>query len=236
MTTISALGYRPRRIASLTGLFVALILPAILAAGGPGELPADTGATQSVLLNEAAIWSLTLAVLGIVLFWERRPLSSIGLGRPSWQALGLGALITVGLIFLAGVAGALVQASGLPAQDEGQAALVMGMPIWLQFFVVLSAGFSEEVLFRGYAIERVRELTGSRWLGAIVPIVVFGAVHGPFWGLAHALVAGMTGLWLTLVYLWRRNLWTNIAAHALLDGFVFVFMDIAGVMDPTITT
>ncbi len=236
MSAISAQGYRPRRwIASLTGLFIALVLPAILAAGGPGELPPDTGATPSILINEAAIWSLTLAVLGVVLFWERLPLISIGLGRPSWQALGQGAAITVGLILLATVAGALVQMSGLPVQDEGQSALVMGMPVWLQFFVVLSAGFTEEVLFRGYAIERVSELTGSRWLGAIVPIFVFGAVHGPFWGLGHAVVAGMTGFWLTLVYLWRRNLWTNIAAHALLDGFVFVFMDLAGAMDATTT-
>ena len=36
----------------------------------------------------------------------------------------------------------------------------------------------------------------------------------------------MTGAWLTLVYLWRRNLWTNIAAHALLDGLVFVSVDL----------
>ena len=79
---------------------------------------------------------------------------------------------------------------------------------------------------RGYAIERTTELTGSRWLGAIIPIFVFGAVHAPFWGVGHAVVAGLTGAWLTLVYLWRRNLWTNIAAHALLDGLVFVSVDL----------
>jgi membrane protease YdiL (CAAX protease family) len=224
-----------RRIASLTGLVLALVLPAVLSAGGPSEIPADTDAVTSILINEAAIWSLTLAVLGIVLFWERRSLLSIGLGRPTWSAIRYGAAMTSGLMVLAMVAGALVQAAGLPVQDEGQAELVMALPIGLQIFVVLSAGFTEEVLFRGYAIERVTELTGSRWLGALIPIFVFGAVHAPFWGIGHALIAGMTGLWLTLIYRWRRDLWTNIAAHALLDGFVFAVMDISSKMGLTTT-
>jgi membrane protease YdiL (CAAX protease family) len=105
--------------------------------------------------------------------------------------------------------------------------MVISLPLWLQLLVAASAGFTEEVLFRGYAIERVTELTGSRWIGAILPIVVFGAAHAPFWGVGHAIVAGLTGLWLTLLYLWRRNLWTNITAHALLDGLVFVVVDLA---------
>jgi membrane protease YdiL (CAAX protease family) len=227
VTTISSAERPPRRTASLVGLFLALVVPAFLSAGGPGELPVGTDATLAVIINEAVIWGLTLALLGIVLFWERRPLISIGLGWPTWSAIRTGALFTFGLIVLAMIAGGIVEMSGLPVGDDGQTALIMGMPIWLQLVVVISAGFTEEVLFRGYAIERMTELTRSRWLGAIVPILVFGGVHAPFWGIGHALVAGMSGLWLTLIYLWKRNLWTNIVAHALLDGLVFVIMDVA---------
>jgi membrane protease YdiL (CAAX protease family) len=222
-----------RRRASLTGLAFALVLPAILSAGGPGELPADVSATRSIVLNEAVIWGLTLIVLGIVLIWERRPLGSIGLGWPTWPAIRAGLAFTALLLALAMVSAAIVQLSGLPTQDESQAQIIMSMPIWLQPLVAFSAGFTEEVLFRGYAIERMTELTGSRWLGAIIPIFMFGAVHAPFWGIGHAVVAGMTGLWLTLIYLWRRNLWTNIAAHAFLDGMVFAAMDIAAVSGTT---
>jgi membrane protease YdiL (CAAX protease family) len=32
------------------------------------------------------------------------------------------------------------------------------------------------------------------------------------------LVAGFGGLLFTLLYLWRRNLWVNIIAHAIVDG------------------
>jgi membrane protease YdiL (CAAX protease family) len=228
VTSIPSAERPPRRIASVVGLIFALVIPAFLSAGGPtGEIPTDVNAVATVLISEAATWSLTLIVLAIVLFAERRRLTSIGLGIPTWPAIRTGILMTVLLLVLAMGAGAIVQAAGgLPRNGGDQVSLVMGLPIWLQLFAAVSAGFTEEILFRGYAIERMTELTGSRWLGAIIPIIVFGAIHAPFWGIGHAIVAGMSGFWLTLIYLWRRNLWTNITAHALLDALVFVSVDI----------
>jgi membrane protease YdiL (CAAX protease family) len=215
------------RIASLAGLVFALVVPAILTAGGPGEMPGGTNAVDEVLVSEATMWSLTLIVLGIVLFGERRSLTSLGLGRPTWPAIRTGIMMTVLLLVLAMGAGAIVQAvGGMSGNSGNQIDLVVGLPIWLQLVVALSAGFTEELLFRGYAITRTTELTGNRWLGAIIPIIVFGAVHAPFWGVGHAVVAGMSGLWLTLIYQWRRDLWTNITAHALLDLLVFVSVDL----------
>jgi membrane protease YdiL (CAAX protease family) len=221
----------PRRwAASLTGLALALLVPAAVTVLPVGEMPVFGDTTHAVLLNEAGIWGLTLAVLGIVRFWEKRPLASIGLVRPSWRAVGQGAIIVLGLLVLAGIAGFAVESTGLPMPEQ-PAELVLSLPGWLQFLVAATAGFTEEVLFRGYAIERTTELTGSRWLGALLPVLVFGAAHAPFWGLGHAIVAGLTGLWLTLLYLWRRNLWTNITAHALLDGLVFLVVNIAQAPD-----
>jgi membrane protease YdiL (CAAX protease family) len=220
---------RPARrwAALLTGLTVALVLPALLTSLAPKTPTMAMSPALAIALNEAAVWSITLTVIAIVLFWERRPLSSIGLGRPSWTAAGIGIAVTAGLGLLALAAAYALQNAGMDMQ-EGQENMVLGIPVWLQLLVAASAGFTEEILFRGYAIERLTELTGNRWIGAILPIIVFGAVHAPFWGIAHAIVAGLSGLWLTLLYLWRRNLWTNITAHALLDGLVFVAVDMMG--------
>lgn len=214
------------RLGTLIGLFIALIVPALLAAAPGPVLSSNMNAATAVLLNEVAVWAMTLAVLAIVLFWERRPLTSIGLGRPTWPAIRMGILVVFGLLVLAGAAALAVQSAGMP-MPEGPAEMVLGLPIAIQLFVAVSAGFTEEVLFRGYAIERLTELTRNRWLGALLPILVFGAVHAPFWGWTHALVAGLSGLWLTLVYLWRRNLWTNITAHMLLDGLALIAADVA---------
>jgi membrane protease YdiL (CAAX protease family) len=221
-------------MASLAGLALALGVPlaAATVTGSGGSPPDANGSVTAVLINEIFMWGLTCAVLGVVVFWERRPLASIGLVRPSWNAIQIGAGLAIALLILAMVAGVIAQLFGAHADPDGQDRMVLGLPFWVQLLAAISAGFTEEILFRGYAVERTTELTGRRWLGAAFPVIAFGAVHAPFWGIAHALVAGMTGLWLTLAYLWRRNLWTNIAAHALLDTLVFIAIDQAPLQGP----
>lgn len=211
-----------RWAASLTGLTIALVIPAVLtSAGSFATADYDGDAIDAVLLNEIVVWILAFAIMLLVRFWEKRPLSSIGFVRPVWPGVRFGLLVVFGLLALAASAAAGIQALGVPVPTEPNE-FILALPLWLQLCVSISAGFTEETLFRGYAIERATELTGSRWLGAIVPIVVFGAIHAPFWGWAHAFVAGLTGVWLTLIYLWRRNLWTNITAHALMNSIVFI--------------
>ena len=214
------------RIASLVGVSVVLLVPAYLSAHDLGLSLVKTTDPAAMVINEFAIWSVVLALLAIVVCWERNPITSIGIGRPSWEAICLGVLCTAPLLVLSMGTGALLRMLGAPAGDNAQAGMILGLPLWLQFFVAVTAGFTEEILFRGYAIERVTLLTGSRKLGGIIPILIFGAVHAPFWGLAHAVIAGSTGFWLTLIYLWRRNLWVNIVAHGLLDAVLFVAIDI----------
>jgi uncharacterized protein len=221
-----------RWIAPLVGLFFALIVPALLT----GRTPANITVTLTVpamLISEATVWILALLLLAIVLFWEKRPLESLGLRRPTWRAVGIGIALAAALYIAAGVAGAIIMLLGGPVATEGQEEMVIGMPFWLQMLVSISAGSAEEILFRGYALTRMTELTGSRWWGAIIPIVVFGGVHAPFWGISHAFVAGFLGLCLTLIFLWRRNLWTNMAAHAALDAMVFIVTDLAALYGQT---
>ncbi len=221
---------RRRWLAPIVGLVLALGIPSATIFLTRGDKQASIDAMQStplMLVNEAFMWTLTLAVLAIVLFWERRPLASIGLVRPTAAAFQIGAVLTIGLLVLAAGSGGILEALGLSMGTDEQARAIAGMPIWLQLVVAISAGFTEEILFRGYSIERLTDLTGRRWLGAALTIVIFGAVHIPFWGVGHALVAGLSGLWLALIYLWRRNLWTNITAHALLDTLAFIGSDLA---------
>ena len=217
----------PRRwAASITGLVIALVVPAVATSFSIIPINEDDGSSKAIVLSEAVFWALALIILAIVKYWERRPLSSIGLVRPTRGAILFGAKIVLVLVALAMAAGLAVQSTGLPMPEQ-PAELVLSIPAWLQLLIAASAGFTEEVLFRGYAIERMTELTGSRWIGALLPVIVFGGAHASFWGVGHAIVAGFTGLWLSLLYLWRRNLWTNITAHALLDGLVFVVVDMA---------
>ena len=79
-----------------------------------------------------------------------------------------------------------------------------------------SPGISEEVLYRGYAIERLQSITGSKWIAAAISLILFAAFHFRQ-GLAGVVLAFVLGAILTAFYLWKRNLVANITAHFLVD-------------------
>lgn len=69
-----------------------------------------------------------------------------------------------------------------------------------------------------YAIERLRELTGRFSIAGILSCTVFALEHVGVWGWGHLLIAGSAGVILTLLYIWRRNLWVNMIAHFVPDA------------------
>ena len=88
--------------------------------------------------------------------------------------------------------------------------------------LVTRTAVAEEVLFRGYPIERLLELTNSRWVAGVIPWAAFTYAHLASWGWAQLIVAGYGGVLLTVLYLWRRNLWANMLAHWIADGAGFL--------------
>ena len=83
-------------------------------------------------------------------------------------------------------------------------------------------GVAEEILYRGYPIERVQELTGYKWLAFLISVLAFTLAHLSSWEAAQLIVVGFGAVILALLYLWRRDLICNMVAHFLVDlvGFV----------------
>jgi membrane protease YdiL (CAAX protease family) len=206
-----------RRVTILIGLTLALLVPLMSLIPGGKELMRVPGLGPS-LGREAFLWALGAVVVLYVLIVERRPLSSIGWNRPSWRTLAYGAL-GAGAVFV--FAGAVI-IFGLPLlhlQQNAEALKQMAaLPYGLRFSIVLRAGIVEEILFRGYGIERLRELIGNKYVAGAITLAVFSLAHLSHWGLAQLVVAGAAGFVLTALYLWRRDLATNMVAHFLVDG------------------
>jgi membrane protease YdiL (CAAX protease family) len=97
------------------------------------------------------------------------------------------------------------------------------LPLALVMLLALRAGVMEEILFRGYGIERLAAVIGHRWSAAMVSLAIFTLAHLGGWDLIYLLIVFPAGLVLTLLYLWRRDLWANILAHFLTDASSFVF-------------
>jgi membrane protease YdiL (CAAX protease family) len=180
-----------------------------------------SGSLAGRMRYELLIWAWVAAMLLYVRLVERRPLSSIG-----FRALGVkDGLIAIlaGVVILASLA--LIYYVLFPAlhwSESGQVASVLSLPYWLNVLIVVRAAVSEEILFRGYPIERLQELTGSRLVAGVVPCAVFTFDHVGFWGWHHIFIAGTAGAALTLLYFWRRNIWVNMLAHFIVDAAAFL--------------
>ncbi len=80
----------------------------------------------------------------------------------------------------------------------------------------LSAGFCEEVVFRGYLQRQLAAATRSRPAGLVLQAVIFGLSHG-YQGLAATIRITLFGLLYGGLAQWRKSLRPCIAAHAWTD-------------------
>ena len=78
------------------------------------------------------------------------------------------------------------------------------------------AGVTEEILYRGYAVERLAFLTGRRWVARLIAGAAFLFAHAAWGGTQIILVAFGTAIFVGL-YLWRRDLPCVMLAHASAD-------------------
>lgn len=214
--TISSLRRQPLVVASvLFALFGLDVLDAVL--------PPASSATGLVrwLLAFGVNWLVAVVLLAVVVWGERRPLSSIGLERPAYRdlAAGIAGFVLGVATFL--VTGRIVESLGLTSTASGIAD-VATLPVATVVAIALTAAITEEILFRGYPIERLAEITGSVWIGAGITFAVFTGAHVPFWGIGGALQIGVWTLVVTFLYVWRRNLVACMLMHVLNNLFAYV--------------
>jgi membrane protease YdiL (CAAX protease family) len=157
---------------------------------------------------------LAAFVVWIVLCRERLPLRSIGVRPLGGSTLISAALLTIVLAAMPIVTAPLVEMAGPEAAQAGIERLTR-VPWWFRIVLGVTGGIVEELLYRGYAIERLTMITGRRWLGAAISALVFTLAHIPAWGVAFTLAADLPfAIVMTLFYLWRRDLVANAVAHS----------------------
>jgi len=167
------------------------------------------------MLGELGFWLLLLVMILWIYFVEKRTITSIGWKKLTikltFLAIGLGLVLFIAF----GIATMVIQKLGLELNQE-VAEMISGKSIPVLFLLVLRAAVVEEVLYRGYAIERINELTKSKWIAGLVPLIMFMLVHLS-WGIGHLLFIFIGGGLLTLMYVSKRNLALNIIAHFTVD-------------------
>ena len=166
------------------------------------------------------LWALVAAIVLLWLF-EARSWGALRLVMPhGWRLWGSVGLVLVLAISYARIVVRLAWRSRSRRIKINNPQLVLLAPhtpselAWWAA-VSLSAGFCEELIFRGYLIWAFQPTFGL-WGAAIFSLFVFAAAHA-YQGAKNALVAGLIGGVLTLVVLISGSLWPAIALHALVD-------------------
>lgn len=197
---------------AVIGLLLALGLPEV---GLPHLLFASTPMGDRI--GREIVW---VALAALMLLWitrvERLPLSSIGLVRPNWLTLGWGLVATVALIATVMLTFAVIAPALGLKQNMAMTRTVVQVPLWLLITTPVVAGVTEEILYRGYAIERLAFITGRRWLAGLIAGMVFIFAHAS-WGGAQMILVGFASAIFVGLYLWRRDLPCVILAHVLAD-------------------
>jgi len=89
----------------------------------------------------------------------------------------------------------------------------------------LSAGFVEEVVFRGYLLRQFQALGAGRWAAVLLQALLFGVSHG-YQGLGARAAIVVYGILLGALAAIRRSLLPGIVTHAWTDIF-------AGLLSPS---
>ena len=203
-----------RRSTIFLGLFLTLVVPA----SGVARLAQQLPGVPPLAGQEAFWWSLATIVLLFILAMERRSLASVGFHRPTWKTLALGIGGGVAVLAFAGSLVLFVLPILHLKQNPATLSHMLATPYWYRVALVTRAAFCEELLVRGYGIERLQELTGSKWLAGAVTLVVFTLGHWSYGTIAQLLVAAAAGFVLTVLFLWRRDLVANMIAHWITDA------------------
>ncbi len=200
-------------VATGAGLFVALVVP-FLTYGVAEILYGGAQLSASIAVGLVVHWIHFAVLIAIVLLAEHQPLASIGLKALRWGTVPAGLLAGVAITLLSN---ALVRALGLSV-DTQVVSYLQSLPFVTRLLLVVTAGVFEETLFRGYAIERLTAISGSQWLAGLVTVTLFTLAHAPAFGFAHLPPICIVSVFITLLYLWRRDLVLNMIAHATIDG------------------
>jgi uncharacterized protein len=205
----------------MAGLTLALVGPPLVASIGR-PLVADTPSVSEGLAGQAALVLLAVSVLIILRRWQHQPLTSIGLGalRARSVALALFLILFFRFVFLPLTLFALTSL-GLAGWDAGVAALG-ALPTWYLTLAVIIGPTVEEILYRGYAIQTLASISGSRAIAVIVSTTAFGLAHVPGWGWGPATSALLSGAVAAVFYVWTRDLNALILSHVVTDFFGIV--------------
>lgn len=194
-------------IALLALPLFALLEPAVIEVAQVGELVIQ--------------WGIVCTVTGVAIGSEGQSFANIGFRRPSWLDIVYAFVTVIAVLLVFVFADPIVARLGLPVA-EAVGTMTTGVSIGVALAGAVTTGIVEEILFRGYPIERLLAYTDSSLLAGGLTWAIFTLAHAVVWPVGNLLQIAAVAAILTAVYIRRRTLVPVISAHVLV--WVFAIM------------
>ncbi|WP_370390086.1 CPBP family intramembrane glutamic endopeptidase [uncultured Winogradskyella sp.] len=210
------------RKTSYLGLFIVLVLTTIF------WFPS---VYKSVLSDDFEVrnyqmqcvdWLVVLMILCLIKFGERSKFKSLNIKKPTLEylgiGLGLGGFSMLYILVHRIVLNQLGITTSFEQQIENPNLGLVGPEFVFTYGILslITAGIAEEIIYRGYATERLMKLKGSYWIAFIVPLIAFVLMHYRT-GIDHLFIVLAVGSLMQFYYLKFRNLTINIIGHLFID-------------------
>ncbi len=207
----------------ITGIFIASILVPIagrLALGGRGY------DEHYILWSRCFFW-LELVVLAFYARWVEK--GRFFLWPPQKQKFwfypaSFGALYL--LTIAAGIVGNIPKLFGIPDNREvmEQMVHVLNKSMPLMIFGAITAGVTEELIFRAYMVPRLEVIFKNKYMPVIVSALLFSALHYRYLSVHELLFTFLFGIVFAIHYQWYRNISILIITHAIIDFVSFLLL------------
>jgi uncharacterized protein len=154
-------------------------------------------------------------IFAVVLKGEGKSLSSIGFKKPNkddvlWVFMGFFLGLAVNLIF------SFITPDFLrPEKDLLMFEFLKQAPFTLGLVFIITSALSEEVLFRGFAVERLTSILKNFKLASLISWFFFFINHLNPWGIKYTLHLAVFSIVFYFVYARRRNIYTTILMHSI---------------------
>ena len=225
-------GDRKRIATEVVAMLVLIAVPGLLIGlegiGDPRSIDVDEVGVLELLASVAS--AAGGAMLATQLLWREGLLQVAGFHRRKpGMVLGYGllGLVCCYIALVIGViAGSLVYAAfggdlealyeDVESSSGGDGGGVSIALLVVAYVIAITAGVTEEIVFRAYAITRLEQLGWGRW-AAVGAAVVFTLLH-LYQGVIAVFGIGAITVVFTLLYKWKRTLLPLMLAHAVFDA------------------
>jgi membrane protease YdiL (CAAX protease family) len=205
------------------GIFILIIIPSM-------SISLLTALRANLTFPVAALMTIVrdLALVCLIVFFLWRNgerIESIGWRAPKiWLEILLGCLLYIPFYAVTAFADILFRKAGLTTnRPPGFMFPRNPEEILLGVILVAVVAFSEETIFRGYLIMRLRSITLSLPVAVLLSSTIFAFAH-IYQGLAGVAAVWVMAMMFCGVYIWRRSLVAPIVMHFIQDFLSIVFL------------